>query len=70
MGDTDSERKLSIGIGHLWSWATFMAAQIWAITFAKNIAIYSVPVRFYQVATRLGDDRLPQWYPWCHKKVT
>ena len=52
MGDTDPERKLSIGIGNLLSWATFMAAQLWAINFAKNIAIYSVPARFYQVATR------------------
>ena len=52
-GDTDPNSKLAIGIGHEWSWARFMAAQVWAINFAKNIAIYSVPAGFYQVATRL-----------------
>ena len=29
--DTDPNSKLAIGIGHLYSWAGFMAAQIWAI---------------------------------------
>ena len=42
MGDTDPESKLSKGIGHLWSWARFMATQFWAIIFAKNTAFYSV----------------------------
>ena len=41
-----------LGIGHLWSWAGFMAAQIWAINFVKNIPIYSVSAWFYRVATR------------------
>ena len=32
--DTDPASKLAIGIGHLWSWAGFMAAHIWDINFA------------------------------------
>ena len=34
VGDTAPESKLAIGIGHLWSWAGFMAAHIWDINFA------------------------------------
>ena len=40
MGDTDPERKVSKGIGHLWSWAGFMAAQLWAINFAKKCELH------------------------------
>ena len=50
--DTDPNSKLAIGIGHLYSWAGFMAAQIWAINFVKNIPIYNVSAWFYRVATR------------------
>ena len=40
MGDTDPERKVSKGIGHLRSWAGFMAAQLWAINFAKKCELH------------------------------
>ena len=50
----DPERKLAIGIGLLWSLARFMVAQLWAIHFAKNIAIYSVPARFLWPVYSLG----------------
>ena len=42
MGDNDPHSKLPVGTGHFWSWAGFMAAQIWAINYIKNTAIYSV----------------------------
>ena len=44
--------KLAAGIGHLWSGAAFMAAQIWAINFVINTAIHSVATGFYEVSTR------------------
>ena len=50
--------KLAIGIGHSWFWARFMAAQIRAINFAKNTAIYSVSAGFYQVNTRWGQGQI------------
>ena len=40
VGDTDPERKVSKAIGHLWSWAGFMAAQLWAINFAKKCELH------------------------------
>ena len=40
VGDTDPASKLSKGIGHLWSWAWFMAAQLWAINFAKKCELH------------------------------
>ena len=39
--------KLAIGIDHLWSWAVFKVAQIWAINFAK---IQLFTAGFYEVA--------------------
>ena len=76
MGDTDPERKLSIGIGHLWSWATFMAAQLWAINFAKNVnytnmlliimspfVVQSAPLSLYDLR-RYHDTFL--WHHWYH----
>ena len=38
--DTDPASKHSKGIGHLWSWAGFMAAQLWAINFAKKCELH------------------------------
>ena len=40
MGDTDPESKLSKEIGNLRSWARFMAAQLWAINFAKKCELH------------------------------
>ena len=34
------DSKLAIGIGHLWSCAGLMVAQIWAINFAKNFELH------------------------------
>ena len=34
------DSKLAIGIGHLWSCAGFMVAQIWAINFSKNFELH------------------------------
>ena len=38
--DTDPASKHSKGIGHFWSWAGFMAAQLWAINFAKKCELH------------------------------
>ena len=35
---------LAIEIGHLWSWAWFMATQIWAINFAMNCELHQYSV--------------------------
>ena len=59
IGDTDPESKLAIGIGHLWSWAGFMAAHIWAINFAIN----------YELHQYSGDNNEPICCPKCSFKL-
>ena len=50
---------LAIEIGHLWSWAWFMAAQIWAINFAMNCELHQYSV----------DNNDPMFCPKCSFKL-
>ena len=53
------DSKLAIGIGHLWSCAGFMVAQIWAINFSKNFELHQYS----------GDNKKSICYAKCSFKL-